>query len=345
MRCTSPRTVGFEADGKTLCWSPNKYSKEFAPWPIPCGKCAACLLERARQFAIRAVHEASLYEKNSFITLTYSDEHLKSEKLVKKDIDLFIKKLRDKRFRDLLEKVFPDVPQKKQRKLWNQTSKETRRLLYDTIAISVFGCGEYGTRAQRPHWHLLVFNYRPNDSTYLRTTDLGDRIFKSEELDRLWSFNDSEKKPNEIGDVTFKSSSYCARYTLKKSDIPEFQPIPVRSSANAIGKRWLRDNLHIFNHGEIALPDGTTCGIPRYYEKLYKKWDPEGYSRYVMDVKSKIIEEALKRESKITLQEKRENFKRAALYGLSRKNVITRNQTRKKILEKNIKESKRFLKL
>ena len=39
---------------------------------VPCGQCIGCRLERSRQWAIRCVHEASLHEANSFITLTYS---------------------------------------------------------------------------------------------------------------------------------------------------------------------------------------------------------------------------------------------------------------------------------
>lgn len=43
---------------------------------LPCGQCIGCRLERSRQWAMRCVHEASLYEKNCFITLTYDDSHL-----------------------------------------------------------------------------------------------------------------------------------------------------------------------------------------------------------------------------------------------------------------------------
>lgn len=43
---------------------------------IPCGQCIGCRLERARQWAVRCVHEASLYEDNCFITLTFDDQFL-----------------------------------------------------------------------------------------------------------------------------------------------------------------------------------------------------------------------------------------------------------------------------
>lgn len=46
------------------------------PVTLPCGQCIGCRLERSRQWAIRCAHEASLYEENCFITLTYRDEDL-----------------------------------------------------------------------------------------------------------------------------------------------------------------------------------------------------------------------------------------------------------------------------
>ena len=46
---------------------------------LPCGNCIGCRLERSRQWAVRCMHEASLYEDNCFLTLTYSPEFLPSD--------------------------------------------------------------------------------------------------------------------------------------------------------------------------------------------------------------------------------------------------------------------------
>lgn len=56
------------------------------PVTIPCGQCIGCRLEKSRQWAIRCVHEASLYENNCFITLTYSPENLPEDGSLKKKI-------------------------------------------------------------------------------------------------------------------------------------------------------------------------------------------------------------------------------------------------------------------
>ena len=54
-------------------------SQGYADMPItlPCQQCIGCRLERSRQWAIRCMHEASLYDKNCFLTLTYSDDYLR----------------------------------------------------------------------------------------------------------------------------------------------------------------------------------------------------------------------------------------------------------------------------
>ena len=40
---------------------------------VPCGKCLECRLDHARQWADRCILEASEYDDNCFLTLTYDD--------------------------------------------------------------------------------------------------------------------------------------------------------------------------------------------------------------------------------------------------------------------------------
>ena len=70
MPCYSPLS-GFRAsspnsNGKyPLVFSPRQgYSDK--PIDVPCGRCIGCRLERSRQWAIRIMHEASLYRDNVF---------------------------------------------------------------------------------------------------------------------------------------------------------------------------------------------------------------------------------------------------------------------------------------
>ena len=43
---------------------------------VSCKQCSGCRQEYSRQWAMRNMHEASLWPTNIFITLTYDNEHL-----------------------------------------------------------------------------------------------------------------------------------------------------------------------------------------------------------------------------------------------------------------------------
>ncbi len=125
MRCLSPRTVGFLHDGVTISWSPKYYSKEYATFQLPCSKCIECRLEYARQWAVRCVHEAKMHPENSFITLTYSDEHLTSEKLQYIDFQLFAKRLRKKIHKEAKKQDYD--PEKKKSQFSSQENTVKRK--------------------------------------------------------------------------------------------------------------------------------------------------------------------------------------------------------------------------
>lgn len=265
MRCTSPRTVGFLSDGKTISWSQKNYSKEYATFQLPCGKCIECRLEYAKQWAVRCVHEAQMHKESIFLTLTYSDEFLESPKLIYEHFQLFMKKLRKTQ----------------------------------NTPIGVFVTGEYGDRTKRPHWHACLFGYRPKDSIYKRSTERGDRIFESPQLTKIWG-----KGLAEFGEVTIESAGYCARYAAKKlnhgrDQDHDFHPISKKSSKHAIGKRWLEQHWEdAFNYGHIVLADGSTTSIPRYYEKWLKEHQPEAWLQYIQSAKQQRSEFAAKKHRK-----------------------------------------------
>lgn len=47
---------------------------------VACGQCIGCRLDRSRMWAMRIIHESSLYSDNCFITLTYRNESEANEK-------------------------------------------------------------------------------------------------------------------------------------------------------------------------------------------------------------------------------------------------------------------------
>lgn len=317
MRCLSPRTVGFLADGKTITWSQKNYSKEYATFQLPCSKCIECRLEYARQWAVRCVHEAKMYENNSFVTLTYSDENLKSSKLQYKDFQDFVKRLRYD--------------------IWQRTpnyEKEQNR-------ISIFVTGEYGELRKRPHWHALIFNWRPDDLVHHYTNDNGDRVYTSATLDNLWTHGNTE-----VGSITFNSAGYVARYAAKKlvhgkDDEHDYQPVSKKSSKNAIGKKFLEKYWKdIFNYGKCILEGGQQIPIPRYYEKWLQKNQPEAWENYITKIKAERVARAEAKNKLDKLNEARINSKRH----FSKGGQVTDLEMKKVIIEQKFAQLQQHLK-
>ena len=179
------------ATGKrSIVFSPNQGYRDL-PLEIPCGQCIGCRLERSRQWAIRISHEASLHEHNSFITLTYNNENLpKDLSLDVTHFQKFLKRLRA-HTEDPDSDLYPNILSQ---------SKKPR----------FFHCGEYGEKFARPHYHACMFDLDFADQKHWKTIN-GNKHYTSETLEKIWPFGFST-----IGDVTFESAAYVARYVTKK---------------------------------------------------------------------------------------------------------------------------------
>lgn len=268
--CTSPRTASFNPDG-SINFSKKHHNKEMVPFQLPCGKCVECLLERARDWSVRCIHEANMHENNCFITLTYSPENLPPDgKLNHYDFQLFFERVRKK---------------------YGQ-------------GLGYFMCGEYGEKTARAHYHACIFGMDFQDKKPERENEHGDQIWSSEILTELWGLGHTE-----LGSVTQKSAGYVARYILKKQNPDAPQGYQKMSRKNAIGKRWIAQNFKdVFIHGSgsVILSDGTKTKCPRYYEKWLKENQPELWAAYITDTKLKNTErlrEKAEKEHAIYLDE------------------------------------------
>lgn len=216
---------------------------ERAQLAIPCGQCIGCRLERSRQWAIRCVHEASLHDQNCFITLTYA-EHNNPGTLVLRDFQLFMKRL--------------------------------RKSLGDKH-VRFFHCGEYGEQFERPHYHALLFGHDFQDRTPWAFRG-SSRIYRSQHLETLWPHGYST-----VGDVTFESAAYVARYVVKKitgkdSDLhylgrkPEYVTMSRRPG---IASDWFaKYSNDVLNNDHVVLRGRGIYKPPKFYDKLVDKINP-----------------------------------------------------------------------
>lgn len=272
MPCFRPlrgyRSKTLNPSGKrSIVFNLNEGYKDM-PVDLPCGQCIGCRLEHSKKWAIRIVHEASLYDHNSFITLTYSQQHLPiNSSLQLEDVQKFMKRLR------------------------KYLTTEARRLGIPVTAIRYFHCGEYGERLGRPHYHMCLFNYDFSDKVHKFTTQNGDKVYTSETLDRIWS-----KGNTTIGAVTFESAAYAARYITKKVNGPlaedHYQVIneetgetlsPKRKEyvtmSKGIGKGWFEKYKSDVYPSDFIVLRGKRLRVPKYYDVQLEKLYPEEFKR------------------------------------------------------------------
>lgn len=219
-------------------------SKNLEPFQVPCGQCIGCRLERSRDWAVRCVHEAKMYENNCFITLTYNNENLPANNsLFRPHLTKFLKRLRKR---------------------------------YDH-KIRYFGCGEYGDKLARPHYHLILFNHDFDDKVMFKNGKFP--LYISQSLQELWQYGHSV-----VAGFSFESAAYTARYCVKKINganakehygdrTPEFSAMSRRPG---IGYEFfLKYYNDIVNHDRVITRNGVICKPPRYYDKLLSGCDVE----------------------------------------------------------------------
>ncbi|WNK13053.1 MAG: replication initiator protein [Microvirus sp.] len=213
---------------------------------LPCGNCLGCKTSHATEWARRAEHEASMWEHNCFLTLTYDEQHLSKEATLEPtDLQKFIKRLRTSRDRGNIA-------------LRSDRSGSMRYL----------ASGEYGEGTRRPHYHVCLFNCGFADS-YTVAKDLKE----SPTLLNLWKLGG-----HRLGELTPASANYVAQYTVKKQAGPACNtdgvliqaPFLRMSLKPAIGTRWIEKNKRDLQHGYLV-NNGTKGRIPRQYRKKLAK--------------------------------------------------------------------------
>lgn len=248
---------------------------------VKCGQCFGCKLEHSRQWAVRILHETKSHQANSFLTLTYSDDHLpKNGSLNKADMRNFIKRCRNQR----------------------KANKDPAPLRY-------FQCGEYGDRTGRPHHHICLFGDNYIDDRVHLKGEAERRLYTSNRLDKLWTHGQCT-----IGELTFESAAYTARYVMKKITgdqaeshyqhvntttgectqlLPEYVTMSLKPG---IGASWL-DKWHgdVYPSDEVLI-NGHTAQPPKYYDTLYEREHPE----FMQHIKASRIQKNKRHEANNT---------------------------------------------
>lgn len=192
---------------------------------VPCGKCTECQEQYSNEWAFRAVQEASFHSESCFVTLTYENNPVM---LQPDDLTKFLKRLR-------------------------------RRI--EPIKIRYFACGEYGSKGLRPHYHLLIFGWKPQDLIPFKKDNRGNQIYLSPFLSEVWHYGFTS-----VGDITISSAKYCAKYMQKFQELPKNFVRPFTRVSLKPGLGYLSIPVANLNTDTIIV-NGQSIRIPRYYLK------------------------------------------------------------------------------
>ena len=281
------KIVPFDARVSEMFDSNTKY------YELPCGHCAGCREDQAREWANRLLMEYQ-YEKDAwFLTLTYSkwyEDHLKRDgvdldtgefkkwlSLDKRDLQLFMKRLR---------KRFPDQK------------------------IRFYAAGEYGSK-ERPHFHLILFGLKLHTDTDkfpdeklipCGRSETGHQYYRIKCIEDCWRDTKNRKlnldakaaglDPNLIGFISFEPANYytfkyVASYVTKKIGIKpnltyelegRSPPFSVSSRRPGIGYQYYIDHQEEMLDGMFYLSgvDGVVkCSPPDYFKKKFKEERPQ----------------------------------------------------------------------
>ena len=236
-------------------------------------------------WAMRITHECTLHENsngNSFITLTYRDKTActKSQKENKEHIpeDWSLSIQHFQKFMKRLRKSKPGAK------------------------LKFYHCGEYGSTCKhginldltkcplcnvgRPHYHAILFNCTFDDlEPYAIQNDI--TRMTSPTLEQTWKHGFVD-----VGNVTFQSAAYVARYIMKKvngvnaddhysstdynGEITNLQH-EYSTMSNGIGLDWYEKyKTDCFPSDEVPVPgEGIIKKVPRYYEERLKNENEE----------------------------------------------------------------------
>lgn len=168
--------------------------------------------------------------------------------------------------------------------------------------IRYFACGEYGELLGRPHYHACIFGFDFPDKVLYSVRD-NVPLYHSTILSDIWGHGFCS-----IGDVTFESAAYTARYVLKKingdlasehyeSITPEgevFDRLPEfvnMSRRPGIASGWY-DIYKRDLEKDFLTMRGTKMRPPRFFDKLLHRDDPDAHAALKESRKVKALQAA-----------------------------------------------------
>lgn len=227
---------------------------------VPCNHCIICNSKKANEWSFRALCESVTYPTLPyFVTLTYNNLHKPEDGVNKRDVQLFMKRLR----------VSLD------------------RLGIDHN-IRYFICSEYGRKTHRPHYHAIFWNW-PNDERFNCVTKVERFVSK------CWQNGFTYVLPCDKGGINYVMKYMRKKNYVPSGQNPTFF---LSSRKNGgIGAAYAREKMDFYrNHPECteisvkSVFDNSvkTITLPSYFRdiffprvsRLIPKFIRDGYKQF-----------------------------------------------------------------
>ena len=287
---------------------------------IPCGQCIGCRIQQREDWTTRIELEARDYPKEEvwFITLTYDDDHVPG---------MIVKTGEIMRKVQYTWKPGEKLPSSVQILLYEDIQKFLKRLRKAYRGkLRYFVAGEYGEQTARPHYHMILYGWRPTDLENLYKIH-HNGYYDSKWLANLWGMGQIQ-----IAQAVPETYRYVAGYVTKKMyeidgkkanayyELGQTKPFACMSLKPGLGDRYYQEHkAEIWRQGYIQCTNGKRAKIPRYYEKQMEAENPQRLWRIKQNRQKNAIEQK-------RLQLEGQDYKTV----LETKERVTKKQTKKR---------------
>lgn len=243
---------------------------------IPCGQCIGCRIRQREDWTTRIELEARDYPKEEvwFITLTYDEDHVPG---------MIVKTGEIMRKVQYTWKPGEERPSSVQVLLYEDIQKFLKRLRKAyRDKLRYFVAGEYGEQTARPHYHMILYGWKPTDLENLYKIH-HNGYYTSKWLTNIWGMGQIQ-----IAQAVPETYRYVAGYVTKKMyeidgkkanayyELGQTKPFACMSLKPGLGDQYFQEHKEeIWRRGYIQCTNGKRAQIPRYYEKQMEAENPQ----------------------------------------------------------------------
>jgi len=229
-----------------------------------------CKIKRSQDWSTRATHESTLHDKNSFLTLTFSEEGLALREL-QRDTHPFDLDIRD----------------------WQLFAKRLRKELKTKQlgTLRFFQVGEYGDDALRPHYHALIFgqDFKEGETDRWKD-DKGHPTWTSEIVEKCWPYGFHEIKEmapeaiayvckyvqkklygNQLKEALGRTNSETGEYVTVRPELASMSRGSKKAGTKGIGHAWYEKWRDDTFPDDFVVLKGKKTPVPKYYFRQLEK--------------------------------------------------------------------------